>query len=230
MNLIKNATVYADARLQIREAYCGTDYEGDNKIHKVCCSDLQDDNNLLQEKLKLLPNKCGDINEDRNIPGRNPGLDEYTWMAAIFENSKPLKFLCTGTIINSKHILTSANCVINKDITVRIGEYDLRTELDCVGEQPFIDCKNNSQDISVSKIILHENFQLPLLKDNIALLYLSEDINFNYTDSIPVCLPNTPELMNKEIYHERGTILGWGNAETMLRSFVLVQDICNSEE
>lgn len=53
-----------------------------------------------------------------------------------------LQFQCTGTVINSRYILTAAFCVVDRNIAgVRIGEYNIAEEYDCVSNV----CENSLQ-------------------------------------------------------------------------------------
>lgn len=63
-----------------------------------------------------------------------------------------LQFLCGGSIVNSRYILTAAHCVQNKRIAgVRIGEYDIRYKTDCQGVAPYYVCEEHLQVNNIFK-------------------------------------------------------------------------------
>lgn len=41
----------------------------------------------------------------------SPAPDEYSWTASLVYGTKPLVGLCSGSVINSRYVLTSATCV-----------------------------------------------------------------------------------------------------------------------
>ncbi|XP_045502375.1 CLIP domain-containing serine protease 2-like [Colias croceus] len=213
-------------------AYCGFD-----EVHKICCSDFMtgvpaslsdrsgsDVDNA--EKLKLLPEECGDIQGSRIVGGTVASLYEFPWMALISYNTRfGRQFKCSGSIINKRYILTAAHCVQGEDIAgVRLGEFDVRYRTDCVGEEPNFVCETHLQDAGVEEKIIHEEYQtLPWVNNDIALLRLSEDIDFNHKNVAPICLPVSESLKNTTLSGERATVAGWGLTETGRESSVLLK-------
>lgn len=58
---------------------------------------------------------------------------------------------------------------------VRLGEHNMETEIDCDGDL----CAPQPQDIEPSKIIIHEKYNSPLFKHDIALIRLSAQVQLN---------------------------------------------------
>ncbi|XP_044021199.1 chymotrypsin-1-like isoform X2 [Aphidius gifuensis] len=107
--------------------------------------------------------------------------------------------ICSGTIIDSKHILTSAKCLLGilgdivDDLTVVTGTNNL---VGGQGNQHYVD-----------KIFIHENydgqFRGPNGNNNIAIVRLTDDITFNNHQNY-ISLPN-----NKLLPNTIAKISGW---------------------
>ncbi|XP_047512070.1 serine protease easter-like isoform X4 [Pieris napi] len=161
----------------------------------------------------LLPETCGSIMENRVLGGKYAKLYEFPWMARIYLNNKNgVRFECSGTIINSKYILTTAHSVVNKNIVgVRVGDLDLSSDTDCEFEPGLsVVCENYIQDMRVELAIPHSEFRRRPPTNDIALLRIEGEIDFNHPNVKPICLPITPELQNKVLDFKTGTVAGWG--------------------
>ncbi|XP_045483874.1 CLIP domain-containing serine protease 2-like [Pieris rapae] len=234
------------------KAACGTETEDEDSDFKVCCSDFPSLNTSPQStppgsKLEskyaesneenfdsisieeqfpnMIPDKCGSILGNRIFGGRKAKLFEFPWMVLIaHETREGPQFQCGGTIITSKYILTAAHCVVDKKIaSVRIGEFDINLEKDCDYEKHKTICKKEVQDMYVTEIIPHENYQRSPTANDIALLRVDGEIVFNYPNVEPICLPLSFELRSKHLDHEYGTVAGWGFTETGRESGVLLR-------
>ncbi|XP_045528397.1 melanization protease 1-like [Pieris brassicae] len=165
----------------------------------------------------LLPETCGSISENRIFGGQYANLYEFPWMALIsYSTGSGPQFQCSGTIINSKYILTAAHCVVGKNILgVRMGEFDISTYEDCQygpGLSPV--CENHIQDMPVEMAIPHSEYRSMPPTNDIALLRMEGEIDFSFANVEPICLPITPELQNTVLDHKTGTVAGWGMTET----------------
>ncbi|NWU30126.1 PRS55 protease, partial [Dyaphorophyia castanea] len=98
---------------------------------------------------------------------------EFPWHVSIQSHGK---HICGGTVISALWILTAAHCFAEElpaDLTVAVGGVDLRLPL---------------EEHSPDSLILHEEFNRTSLQNDIALILLSNPIEFS-TEKIPVCLP-----------------------------------------
>ncbi|NWI47050.1 PRS55 protease, partial [Picathartes gymnocephalus] len=98
---------------------------------------------------------------------------EFPWLVSIQSHGK---HICGGTIISALWILTAAHCgwgLEPPDLRVAVGGADLSLPLE----------KHNPDSL-----ILHEEFNRSSLQNDIALILLSNPIEFS-KEKIPVCLP-----------------------------------------
>ncbi|NXU97417.1 PRS55 protease, partial [Cettia cetti] len=98
---------------------------------------------------------------------------EFPWLVSIQSHGK---HICGGTIISALWILTAAHCFADQlppDLMVAVG-----------GVDPSLPLEEHNPD----SLILHEEFNRTSLQNDIALILLSNPIEFS-KEKIPVCLP-----------------------------------------
>lgn len=103
---------------------------------------------------------------------------------------------------------------------MRLGEHDIRTEIDCVDCQPAL-------DVEIEKVLIHTNFNMKIttLGYDIALLRLKESVPFSRFIKT-VCLPTS--VKNQEIEGEDAEhmiVIGFGRTESVAESSVLMKAI-----
>lgn len=130
---------------------------------------------------------------------------KWPWMASIFQRftvARPHKFLCGGSLLNTRYILTAAHCCVTgatniprpaSSFLVRMGSNHL---------------EQGGEDFSVSKVTVHSNFSYSGQYNDIALLKLGTKVA--YTDRVaPVCLPDL-SFAEQDFEGLLATVIGWG--------------------
>ncbi|CAG9832914.1 unnamed protein product, partial [Diabrotica balteata] len=214
----------------IKRSQCGYDTEP-----LVCCgsrvkflgSRFSENNEEVVQftRSRAIPDRstCGLQDSDKNTiegliyGGTEAYLKEFPWMARLgyLKKDKKIVWNCGGSLISPRYILTAAHCVtsqtqdqVGRLSYVLLGEHDTRYNRDC--NKNGI-CNNYPAVITISSIIIHENYDFKVQSNDIALLKLSK--NVVYTDSIrPICLPepNEDSLQSEELL----TASGWGYTQT----------------
>lgn len=135
--------------------------------------------------------------------GEESRQHEWPWMAAVFRrhnSPKPITYICGGSLINRRYILTAAHCFIHNYVilpastfTVRLGAHYL----------------DSGEDYTVANLVLHHNHSGSDFFNDIALVRLASEVFF--TDKIaPICLP-TREMSYKTFVDRMATVAGWGS-------------------
>ncbi|XP_058056801.1 phenoloxidase-activating factor 1-like [Anopheles bellator] len=143
------------------------------------------------------------------------GLGAFPFVARIgFKNTKTGAFIfpCSGSIIARQIVLTSAHCALAKAdshrlSSVRIGDYDTRTDPDC-GSTGF--CAPVAINHAVSQIIVHPDYIEGQYHHDIALLILRSPINYTVAAQ-PICLHARKQDLT---VGRRVQIIGWGKLST----------------
>ncbi|XP_038206656.1 venom protease-like [Zerene cesonia] len=223
-----------ETKNSLMRAVCG--YDEDEQQYKVCCSDFSTKNiqnkstmgaqdtepalNKINDKTSLLPETCGEMDDYRIVGGNIAGLYEFPWMTLIaYKKTTGIDFQCSGSIINSRYILTAAHCIQDTIIGVRVGEYDTGNTEDCYQNM----CQTHIQDILIDKTIVHENWDIKKRTNDIALIRVAKEIDLTPPNVQPICLPTYPNLQNKNLIGQRAIVSGWGNIETSEASSVLLK-------
>ncbi|XP_076240927.1 uncharacterized protein LOC143183288 [Calliopsis andreniformis] len=169
---------------------------------RVCCR-------RRQPIAKPRPGQCG-VRYTQGINGRiktpahidgDAEFGEYPWQVAILKKDPTESvYVCGGTLISSRHILTAAHCVKTyaaRDLRVRLGEWDVNHDVEFY---PYI-------ERDVANINVHPEFYAGTLYNDIAILRIDHDVDFQKNPHIsPACLPDKRD----DFVKSRCWTTGWG--------------------
>ncbi|XP_071545890.1 phenoloxidase-activating factor 1-like isoform X2 [Panulirus ornatus] len=197
----------------LRKATCSI-----TNIPTVCCPKP-----TTAPTTSLLPKDCGQGSViDRIIGGEVVPINAYPWMAVFgYTGPQKLEYLCAGTVINEKYLLTAAHCVEppllrRKPLEViRLGEWDVTTERDCeVKITGSEDCAPPAQDFTYEEIIIHPDYNTRARSsDDIALIRLSRPMDLSGQSIKAICLPKPNLDIAKEVKDRQAVVAGWGFTE-----------------
>ncbi|XP_055629559.1 uncharacterized protein LOC129770626 isoform X3 [Toxorhynchites rutilus septentrionalis] len=153
--------------------------------------------------------KCGARNA-QGINGRikNPvyvdgdsEFGEYPWQVAILKKDpKESVYVCGGTLIDNRYIVTAAHCVKTYngfDLRVRLGEWDVNHDVEFY---PYI-------ERDVVAVQVHPEYYAGTLENDIAILKMDIPVDFSNTPHIsPACLPEK----HTDFSGQRCWTTGWG--------------------
>lgn len=172
--LIRNCRLKFDPRANSRNK-C-SEYE-------ICCA-LE---HQIGNSNKL---KCGKRNINglinMEVDSKHSKFGEFPWVVAVIKelylsDVTQHVYLCGGSIIHPRLVLTTANCVFKgdlQDLIVRAGEWNHNYQLK---SHPY-------QERRLKDIYVHKLYNNNSAQNDIALLYLEEE--FHLTDHInTICLP-----------------------------------------
>lgn len=207
----------------LQKAVCG---EFNNVRHFCCANNQIQHNSKVMEVLKSDNFTCGTILNQRVANGYEVQLSSRPWMALLrYQSLGESRFLCGGTLISNRYILTAAHCVYGLEdqlYEVRLGEHRISTERDCRQQGRKEKCAPPVKDVGIEKILIHEKYDSKRISNDIALLRLNSSVTFEKHVK-PICLPVTDELKQQAESLSNYFVTGWGTTENGSSSDVLLQ-------
>ncbi|KAJ2518900.1 hypothetical protein H4217_003027 [Coemansia sp. RSA 1939] len=112
----------------------------------------------------------------RVIGGEAAGANEFTSTVLVEIGSAQYNSqMCTGSLIASNVVLTAAHCAYATD-TVMFNASDFRVTLGHDAISTYDTSASNNNSYSVSKLVVHPDFDMTELKGDIAVLVLEESV------------------------------------------------------
>ena len=169
-------------------------------------------------RLVAARDSCGVSRPDmRIVGGQDAPIGKFPWLVNLGYQQRGAGekvFKCGGSLIGPRHIVTAAHCVTQLPrgfelTTIRVGEHDLDTELDCDTCPP-------AQDIAVEDVIFHPSYGKPeAFQNDIAVVKLAHNVTENEF-VVPICLPWADDAENYVDGARAGAgaalteVAGWG--------------------
>lgn len=210
----------------IRTLQAATCYIED-AIPMVCCRP-KTRRPIINSLLPSRPGTCGQGTTgglQRILGGEEAPINAYPWIVAMGYSEigfKDVEYLCAGSIIHEKYILTAAHCVApdimafkNLEV-ITIGDWDLATDLDCqLSASGLRFCAPPSQNFTYEEIIIHPKYNTRAPhSDDIALIRLSSAIDLSGRWVHPVCLPPQGLSARRVVGDREAVVAGWGTTES----------------
>ncbi|XP_041971603.1 phenoloxidase-activating enzyme-like isoform X5 [Aricia agestis] len=181
----------------------------DRSRENYFCCDEADLRHGNEKNESLLPDRsakrCGVHNNSKNriIAGKATAIDAYPWMGIIEYADSGRPYLCAGSLINDRYVLTAAHCLVssnNRSLgakSVRFGDYNITSEgPDCIDVGPediILDCTYGELSIEIESFVVHPEYNTSktlLNVNDIGLIRLMEPVPYN-DFILPICLPRT---------------------------------------
>nr|XP_029722717.1 serine protease easter-like [Aedes albopictus] len=205
----------------IQQLQCGK-FDGD----RVCCPDSDNYQIGVYEDAVM----CGQAAYSYRIRGGMiADIDEFPWTAMLLRmhrKSQSLYYHCGGVLIGKRFVLTAAHCIVPKvgDSKqdplkyVRLREYDVFQDPDCMMSSGFMDCSEEKLDMKPRKLIAHPGFTAGSAGRNHDIGLIQIDPIPLYSDFLlPICLPEVG-LDQGDRRGRKLNIAGWGKNGFFCRS------------
>lgn len=175
----------------------GADCEGEDTETGVCslegCSPQVE-----------IPPECGKGQFSNRITNGKPARrNAWPWQVAIGyrdERNGKIDYLCGGSLVTKRHVVTAAHCIQDSMETVLLGEHVIGNDTDGV----------NPEEYKIEKILAHENYNSRTFDNDIAVIKFDTDVEFKKGIQ-PVCLPSHTQGLLEQRFAKSGVyITGWG--------------------
>uniref|UniRef100_A0A182MQY0 Peptidase S1 domain-containing protein n=1 Tax=Anopheles culicifacies TaxID=139723 RepID=A0A182MQY0_9DIPT len=144
------------------------------------------------------------------IEGTEANPHEFPYQVSLqwnFNNgSRPMHF-CSGSILNREWILTAAHC---NDTIASVGWYEV-----VAGVNNIVDEEPGAQRRNITRFIQHPSYMMSTIKNDIAVLRLSEPLDLNANIKTMSLAPASTLILQTE-----AKFAGWGSiSKTMVNVF-----------
>ncbi|KAJ0173273.1 hypothetical protein K1T71_011449 [Dendrolimus kikuchii] len=155
-------------------------------------------------------NQCGQVKLNANplvVNGGRALNGQWPWHVALYQTQTvDHKYICGGTLVTRRHVITAAHCVTRKasrrvvnlnTLTVYLGKHNLRTSIEGV------------QIRFVNNIVIAPQYNSSTFAKDLAILELQEPVT--YSDWVqPVCLWPESKVDLRHVIAQKGSVVGWG--------------------
>lgn len=143
--------------------------------------------------------QCGVPNRStRIVGGEETEVNEYPWLVGLANaQSSSDKPFCGASVYNDEWIITAAHCATFPSFSYKVllNMWDWNNGPTAIVRR------------SVESIVVHPNYSSSTLDNDIALMKLSEKVDFG-TGIKPVCLPSP----SADFTGQSATAVGWGTS------------------
>jgi len=162
---------------------------------------------------KYIDCDCGKKNSSilgtRVAGGGEADVGEYPWAALLKIYKNGQEYICGGTLVNDRFVITAAHCVDHHQtdtIEIVLGEHNRKLYHET----------NAFRTVAKRDFAVHNSYKDYLewkgyVDFDIALLELEKPVDFlNYQNIRPACLPSSSDVSKTFPSETYGTVIGWG--------------------
>lgn len=144
-----------------------------------------------------------DVRSRISSPQREDGdaeFGEYPWQSAVLKKEGvDSVYVCAGTLVDDRHILTAAHCVTGysaSELRVRLGEWDVNSDTEFY---PYVES-------DVVAVYVNPDYFSGNLMNDLAVVRMAAPVDLARNPHIgPICLPHQTDFTGHRCW-----VSGWG--------------------
>ncbi|XP_073844564.1 trypsin beta-like [Musca autumnalis] len=152
----------------------------------------------------ILPRLVPDL-EGRVVGGEDTTIDQYPYQVSVRMLGS---HICGGSIYNSRVVVTAAHCIYS---FLGASSYSIQYGVTKVG--------GSTNVIGAERIVKNENYDSNVIRNDVALIFLSSDIPFS-ANAQPIPLASAEPTPNTV-----AVVTGWGTTEEDGTSASILQKV-----